>query len=410
MAEDRILAVRFESAEDFRREFDADIANGGIFVATLESVDLRERVSVGIELVWCGEAVMLEGEVVHRVPPELAPAGVTPGVAVQFDLAGSDLRARLEPFLEPTAPEQPPRPADRRDAARGTARVPALLRLGDDELLDGRTRNLSASGLLFAIEGVSLEKKAVRKGQAVTVFLKHPETLEDMVIPGTVARRLFDEQGAVRALGVRFGDPAELPAEVRAFLTGLQRREHARSLGGVGGELEAGGCAPLLERFAQAAPEGTLILTRGAEEGFVAVREGRLLDARLGSARGRKALVRLLAWETGRYEFHTRVDPDLSHGGAAPRPLEATLLDAAREVDELRRLRAPGLPPDQRLRPVPAVVAGLDPDKLESAVLDLASVGQPLGRLLEVIPEPDLAVYAAVDALLDEGALEPVDG
>ena len=68
MAEDRILAVRFDCAEDFRREYDDNIANGGIFVRTLESVSLRERISVGIEFAWRGDAAAENQKELPAVP------------------------------------------------------------------------------------------------------------------------------------------------------------------------------------------------------------------------------------------------------------------------------------------------------------------------------------------------------
>ena len=44
--------------------------------------------------------------------------------------------------------------------------------------------------------------------------------------------------------------------------------------------------------------------------------------------------------------------------------------------------------------------------KLETAVLDLARVGFPVRRILEVIPEPDADIYAALELLADRGVLE----
>jgi hypothetical protein len=43
--------------------------------------------------------------------------------------------------------------------------------------------------------------------------------------------------------------------------------------------------------------------------------------------------------------------------------------------------------------------------KIEQAVLDLALVGMPVGRMVDVIPEPELEVYRALDALMERGIL-----
>lgn len=44
-------------------------------------------------------------------------------------------------------------------------------------------------------------------------------------------------------------------------------------------------------------------------------------------------------------------------------------------------------------------------DKIEEAVLDLALVGMGVARMVEVIPEPELEVYRALDGLLERGIL-----
>jgi Tfp pilus assembly protein PilZ len=44
-------------------------------------------------------------------------------------------------------------------------------------------------------------------------------------------------------------------------------------------------------------------------------------------------------------------------------------------------------------------------DKIEQAVLDLALVGMGVARMVEVIPEPELEVYRALDGLIERGIL-----
>jgi hypothetical protein len=46
-----------------------------------------------------------------------------------------------------------------------------------------------------------------------------------------------------------------------------------------------------------------------------------------------------------------------------------------------------------------------DLDKIEQAVLDLALVGMGVSRMVEVIPEPELEVYRALDGLIERGIL-----
>ena len=71
----RSLGITFATPEDLESEYGTNIANGGIFLASEESFSLRERVCVEIGLPFCSERLQLQGEVVHRIPPELASSG-----------------------------------------------------------------------------------------------------------------------------------------------------------------------------------------------------------------------------------------------------------------------------------------------------------------------------------------------
>ena len=70
--------------------------------------------------------------------------------------------------------------------------------------------------------------------------------------------------------------------------------------------------------------------------------------ARLGPTTGMKALVRMLAWKEGVFEFHARLDP-VKHP-EAPLPLEAAMLDAVRQIDEGNRIDRRRFPLDAKPR------------------------------------------------------------
>ena len=114
-----------------------------------------------------------------------------------------------------------------------------------------------------------------------------------------------------------------------------------------------------------------------------------------------KALVRMLVWKEGSFEFHARLDP-VPHP-EAPLPLEAALLDAVRQIDEGRRIDLRRFPLDAKPRVIetPTDLKG----KTVEAVLDLSRAGFSVQRILDVIPEPDPEIYAALAQLLDAGAI-----
>jgi Tfp pilus assembly protein PilZ len=400
----RRLRIRFGDAAAFEREYRANLVNGGVFVATEEAFELREPIAVELVLAYAGgRSLRLEGEVVHQVPAALAGAGAIPGVAVQLLGGSAELRQRLAPLAEAGGVRAPaPRGPDRRQSERILARVAARIE-GGEGAASGHTRNLSQNGTL-----VSVAEPGIAVGERVSLTLVHPTTGEALGVEGLVTREVGGA-GGVAALAVQFDPPEERRAEVAGFLEDLSAAERARRLGGIAGEIAELGVQSLVSMLAGSARAGTLSLRRaeGEAEGLIGFEGGLLRYARLDAASGMKALVRLLAWEQGRFEFHARLDP--VEGREPPLPLEAALLEALRMLDELRLVDPARFPAAARPRlagPAPDPPAG---NKLEQAVLDLAAAGASVGRMLEVIPEPDPEIYRALARLCDEGRLV-VDG
>jgi len=393
----RVLRISFSDAAAFQREYLQNLVNGGVFVATIQAFELREAVRVEIVLTFCKKKLRLNGEIVHLVPREMAQVGATPGVAVQFEGSVQEIRMRLDPLvIECGSPLHQPSDSGRRRQPRVAARVPARIEgEGEGQGIAGHTRNLSRSGALVAVQG---EGPSV--GERVRLTLEHPTSGEEMQVEARVARQI-ETSGAVSALGIEFETPAGRRDEVERFVENLQTAEHTRRLGGIRGAISALGAQDLLQMFGSSAQVGTLIFHRGEDEASVGFEAGILRYARLGPATGMKALVRMLAWTEGTFEFHTRLDP-VPHP-EAPLPLEAAMLDAVRQIDEGNRIDRRRFPMDARPR---VIDTPTDPTgKTVEAVLDLARAGFSVQRILDVIPEPDPEIYAALAQLLDAGAI-----
>ncbi len=389
----RVLQVNYASSEEFESEYTSNLVSGGIFIRTDKQVELRERVSVELVLDFCGEQVGLPGEVVHVVTPEMASMGGTVGVAVQVDMPAAELRRRLEPLLAAQGiSAEPPKDDGRRAAPRVEARVPARIE-GADEAVEGHTRDLSQVGVMVMVPG-----RGVPVGEKVQVTLTHPESGETMDVEGTVARET-ETDGGGSALGIRF-DPSEEEREaVESFVEELQSAEYARRMGGITGDLCSLSAPEIVRMFGTTAERGTLTLRQGQREGIIGFEGGLLRYVRLGIMTGMKALLRLLTWTEGSFEFHARLDP--IDQPEPPLPLEAALLDAQRRLDEFGRTDRSHLPAEAQ--PNVRNDAAMDHlTKLESSVLDLVRAGLTVGRIVEVIPEPDPEIYCALDVLLDQ--------
>jgi len=396
----RVQRVHFATAELFQREHTSNLASGGVFVKSSDRFALRERVTVELVLQFCSKKVAVEGEVVHIVPPEMASAGAEPGAAIQFLGSPAEVSRLLQPLVAAcgTIPRPPPKDPGRRASPRVAARVPARID-APEAGIEGTTRNLSQTGVLVAVPG-----GGVPRGERVRVTLEHPTSGEAMEVEGTVVREV-QTGGEVAAIGIEFDPPEAHRDEVSRFVEQVQSIEHTRRLGGIQGPIEELGPQSLIQMFGTTAPAGTLVLRNGEDEGAIGFENRLLRYARLGTATGMKALVRLLSWQEGAFEFFARLEP--ADDMEAPLPLEAAILEATREIDEAERIDRGRLPADAKVLVAPDASAqqlGQEPlSKLEEAVVDLARAGFTVQRIIDVIPEADPQILLALDSLADRG-------
>ncbi len=191
------LIVEFSTEDAFRSEYTSNIANGGIFIATREPLSLRQVVLIELYLAYRDEHLELEGEIVHLIPPEMADAGGTPGVAIQFNCTSRELREKLQDFAGPLEGNERISRSGRRVAQRSPARVRAVLDSATLAPYEGRTRDISGSGALVAVVGEPLPV-----GEAIVLRLVQPLSAESMEIDGKVVRLLQAESCEITAMGI----------------------------------------------------------------------------------------------------------------------------------------------------------------------------------------------------------------
>ena len=398
-APSRVLRLEFASAEEFQREHTANLVNGGVFIATSEPATPREIVSVELALAGESNKVRLDGEIVHIVPPEMAQAGAVPGVAVQFACTQTALRAALEPLVQLAgAPRAEPPEAGRRKAPRVPAQVPIRIKAPGISL-SGRTRDISLCGVLVSVPGDSMPV-----GTRVQLTIQHPSNGESIGVDATVTRQVASKGGVV-ALAIEFNPPPERQDELHSFIADVQSAEHSRRLGGMHGSLTEIGPQNLLQMLGKTAPHGTLTVSHENEEAIIGFDGQMLCYVQLGTISGMKALTRVLGWEEGAFEFHARFEPVASEDD--PMLLDAALLEATRNLDEMANLDFSVLRPDAVLHfeSAPAGPGGAEISKVESAVLDLARGEFTIRRIVDMIPEPDVEILRAITFLADLGSI-----
>ena len=393
----RTLLVSFADSPAFEAEYAANLCNGGVFVANDEPFELRERVCVELLLESCAKSVTLAGEVVHLLQPDMVQMGAVPGVAVQFEGALSAIRGQLEPLrLAAGLGDHRKNEAGARRSPRTVARVAAEI-AGEAGPLVGVTRNLSQNGVLVSVDGDELPV-----GETIRVALRHPHTRESMETEGVVVRR-EESDDVVSEVAIDFVTPESESGELSDFVADIQATEHARRLGGIAGDIAELGIQNVIQMFATTGREGTLTLYHAESEGVLGFQNGLLLFCRVGPAAGMKALVRVLGWEDGTFEFHSSLDWVYVVG--APLPFEAALLEALTLMDEGAHAGAGvfALDAEPRLVSEPCEV---DFSKTEAAVIDLVRAGFSVRRMIAVIPEPDPAIQRALASLREQGVID----
>jgi hypothetical protein len=398
------LMLRFDEETEFLEEFERNIASGATFVATPETYLPNQAVGVTLDLGFCGERICLPAEVVTVVEAALAGlANSAAGVSVRFLGTSSDITARLEAVTGLDLSSD-----DRK--SRGERRARTRIRSDADIVLNtlsesfaGSTANISYTGVLALLPMTSIPV-----GTEVRIELSNPMVELDLTVDGRIihSRRC---DGGVIAHGIQLQYPADRIDEVMAFIEFLQSFDRARRLAIVSGQIDSGGLCSILDLFAQTAPSGTLVVVNGEEDGRIVFSEGYLLRCTAGMASGLKALARLFLWTGGRFEFHHELQ--LADSSDEPQPLEAAMMQASFQVDELRRIGVDTFRFDESF----SLAAGFAPGRREKLseteceVLDYVGDGFNVEAMRDMVAAPDADIYKALVVLLEQGAISRLD-
>src|SRR5258705_9552613 len=182
-----------------------------------------------------------------------------------------------------------------------------------------------------------------------------------------------------------------------------------RGAPGVEGKLAQVSLSELIERFHVNRKTGVIEVRQGggrrAARGRIDRIDGDVVQARIGSGTGEKALYRLLAWRRGRFAF--REQPIARARGGIDRPTRALLREAQRQADEWRRIGSELPAPHARVAlkvarsSLPSVLHPLTQEVLLS--LELSS---RVSELLDRCSFPDYQVLRTLQTLIRRGMVE----
>jgi Tfp pilus assembly protein PilZ len=399
----RTLRVEFASLNDFQREYQRNIANGGVFVETREQFEFREVVEVELALLFCGRIVPIQSEVVGR-SDAAAGSERAVGVALQFLDPIDELRALFSELvgIAPGAPDRSDatwleRAGPTRRHERSIVYAPIQL-FAASGVLSGHTRNLSRSGALVTID----EGIPPRPGEALALEVCHPRTGRAQRIAARVVRNSTHVRDRSSVALIFEIEPAD-EEHIAKFIQEICVGHGSGPMEAITGPIQILGLPSLVQMFSSGSEGGTLTVHTGEASGRIVFANGGLQHASVGPVTGLKALSRVLTWKTGRFEFVPVVDPADRTDEAVP--MYGAVLEALQFVDELGRLDIEQLPLAARVQRAAGPTAE-ELDKLDADILALADEEISIAHIVDSTPVFDAQVYQSLLALLERGLLD----
>ena len=164
----------------------------------------------------------------------------------------------------------------------------------------------------------------------------------------------------------------------------------------------------LIQLLSTSKKSGVLEIQTEGYTGRIYLRVGQIYYATLNDSfdiGARKAIYRMLIWESGSFELHPPDDKEFLD--ELDEPTEGLLMDAMRQLDEIKRLE-PELPPaSSHLRlaqPIESPLRDLPSEQLD--VLQLIHNYGQLSTVVDRSPASDLDNYLAILDLLKANIVE----
>jgi hypothetical protein len=204
----------------------------------------------------------------------------------------------------------------------------------------------------------------------------------------------------------------ELHARIERLVDRRAMLESARQDGRalLAGSVEHLSISDLLQVLSLNGKDGTVVLEQDGKSGRIEFVGGQIVDAAAGTARGTKALFRMLGWGTATFRVMPRAAP--------PRETTITLstsnvlMDGLVSLDEWGRWTELLPPDDTVLALAPDARHRLHGHAVTPAEFDLlarAKSGVRVDRALEESPHPDAQIAEAICTLLTRGVVTAVE-
>jgi len=219
------IKLRFKTAESFIDEYTHNISQGGLFIRTSKPCNLRDKVEIVLIIPEDESEIAVVGEVVSVVPTDQAREEFPAGMGIQILELKEEDQKKIENFIGSKLKREPDP-----ESMRVHARVEKRLRVkfeNREALADEYTHNISQGGIFISTS------KPQPVGEPITIVLIHPETGQELLLHGEVARIVPPEDAkrlnSQPGMGIKFRD---LVPPVMLQIDSFIRSEIAKVAGG----------------------------------------------------------------------------------------------------------------------------------------------------------------------------------
>jgi len=218
------LKVKFKNPESFINEYTHNISKGGIFIRTPKPCGLRDKLEIVLVLPKTEEEIAVLGEVIHVVPEDKASEHMPAGMGLQILEFKKADQEKIEAFIKESLKTE----ADvlsRREHMRIDTRIRVKFE-SKEALVEEYIHNISHGGIFIQ----TLKPKLV--GEHISVILIHPNTSQEILLHGEIAR-VVSADDAKRlniqpGMGIKF---KELDPYVKHQIDEFIKAEATRSAG-----------------------------------------------------------------------------------------------------------------------------------------------------------------------------------
>jgi len=218
------LKVRFKSTESFINEYTTNISKGGLFIRTNKPCELRDKVEIVLVIPGTEIEVTALGEVIHVVGEDKATATMPAGMGIQLLELKKEDQEKIESFIK-SAVKTDADILGRRQHARVETRIRVRFE-SREALVEEYIHNISHGGIFIQTQ------KPKQVGEQIILVLIHPETSQEIMLKGEVARVVTTEDAqknnSYPGMGIKF---KEMEPYVKKQIDEFIKAETAKSAG-----------------------------------------------------------------------------------------------------------------------------------------------------------------------------------